>query len=334
MAVMLLIADGNNLAWAGFHALRKPMAAETPELRVRATLLGLSQSVIGLIVRAGEPPPEAGMRSAPIKPGQVTRVAVVFDEGRPLRRRAIFPGYQMGRESTASFSENEQFILEGIRLFIEAAATLPIEIIRGVNAEADDLVAALALNGHAGRLRIASSDRDFLQLVDERSSIYSPQKRLVISPHNFVEATAPRDTDGRAVPFPAERYLDYRAASGDSSDDLPGIPAVGSLTAARLLAHAPMEEYFAKPSLVITVLGRRNLKLEGALYSGEAQAVFVRNRLLMDLRQGAANYPSIEELTRRGTWDAAGFRSWCTEQRIAGLDVNAASTAFEWIASN
>ena len=66
---MLLIADGNNLAWAGFHALRKPMAAETPELKVRATLLGLTQSVIGMIVRAGEPPAEAGTHPAPPRPG-------------------------------------------------------------------------------------------------------------------------------------------------------------------------------------------------------------------------------------------------------------------------
>jgi 5'-3' exonuclease len=331
---MLLIADGNNLAWAGFHALRKPMAAETPELKIRATLLGLAQTVIGMIVRAGEPPPEAGMRPAPPRPGQVRRVAVVFDEGRPLRRRGIFPGYQMGREATASFTENEPFVLEGIRLFSEAAAVLPIEVIRGVNAEADDLIASLALNGHSGPLRIASSDRDFLQLVDERLSIYSPQKRLVIGPDNFTEATAPTDSDGRAVPFPRERYLDYRAASGDASDDLPGIPAVGTLTAARLLAHGPMDQYFAKPGLITGVLGRRNIKLEGALYSGEARTVFERNHMLMDLRLGAAHYPSLDEMTSRGTWDAAAFRAWCAEQRIAGLDVNAACEAFESIASS
>lgn len=331
---MLLIADGNNLAWAGFHALRKPMAAETPELKVRATLLGLTQSVIGMIVRAGEPPAEVGTRPAPPRPGQVKRVAVVFDEGRPLRRRGIFPGYQMGRESTASFAENEPFVLEGIRLFIEAAANLPIEVLRGVNAEADDLIASLALNGHSGPLRIASSDRDFLQLVDERLSIYSPQKRLVIGPDNFTEATAPTDSDGRAVPFPRERYLDYRAASGDASDDLPGIPAVGTLTAARLLAHAPMDQYFAKPGLITGVLGRRNIKLEGALYSGEARAVFERNHMLMDLRQGAAHYPSLDEMTTRGKWDAAAFRAWCAEQRIAGLDVNAACEALESIATS
>jgi len=331
---MLLIADGNNLAWAGFHALRKPMGAETPDLKVRAAQLGLTQSVVGLAIRAGEPPAEPGNRARGFEPGKVSRLAVVFDEGRPFRRRGIFPGYQMGRESTASFTENEPFVLEGIRLFSEAAAALPMEVIRGVNAEADDLVASLALNGHPGDVRIASSDRDFLQLVDERLSIYSPQKRIVIGVGNFVEATAPSDSDGRAVPFPRERYLDYRAASGDASDDLPGIPAVGTLTAARLLARAPMEEYFATPGLITGVLGRRNVKLEGALYSGEARAVFERNRMLMDLRQGAAQYPSLEEMTVEGSWDPPAFRRWCAEQRIAGLDLNAACDAFESIASS
>ena len=37
-APVLLIADGNNLAWAGFHALRRPMGAETPEQKTRAAL--------------------------------------------------------------------------------------------------------------------------------------------------------------------------------------------------------------------------------------------------------------------------------------------------------
>jgi len=56
--------------------------------------------------------------------------------------------------------------------------------------------------------------------------------------------------------------------------------------------------------------------------------------MLMDLRQGAAQYPSLDEMTRCGTWDASGFRSWCAQQRIAGLDLNAACDAFESIASS
>ena len=96
---MFLIADGNNLAWAGFHALRKPMGAETPEQKVRATLLGLTQSVVGLVVRGGEPPSDGPTGSRRLWAQPVTRVAIAFDEGRPLRRRTIYPEYQLGRES-------------------------------------------------------------------------------------------------------------------------------------------------------------------------------------------------------------------------------------------
>ena len=42
---MNLLIDGNNLAWAGFHALRKAMEAETEEQKTRAALLEKIQKV-------------------------------------------------------------------------------------------------------------------------------------------------------------------------------------------------------------------------------------------------------------------------------------------------
>jgi 5'-3' exonuclease len=324
---VFLIADGNNLAWAGFHALRKPMGAETPGQKIRATLLGLTQSVIGLVVRAGEPPSDGPAGTRPLWARSVTRMAIAFDEGRPLRRRTIFPGYQLGRESNPSFAENEAFVLEGIRQFIEAAACLPMEILRGVNTEADDLVAALVTQSDAPAVRIASTDRDFLQLVDERVSVYSPVKRIVIDPSNFTAATAPTDSDGRAVAFPRERYLDYRVASGDPSDDLTGIPGVGAITAARLLAAAPLDAYLDKPRLAVATLDRRNAKLETALASGAAREVVDRNRRLMDLRLGAQSFPRLGELRRFGEWNETGFRGWLAEQRVAGIEVESACAA-------
>src|SRR5690606_10052891 len=113
------------------------------------------------------------------------------------------------------------------------AERLPITILRGKNTEADDLISAAVSQSPHEQVRIASTDKDFLQLIDERVSIYSPVKRLVITTENFTEATAPRGSDEQTIAFPRERYLDYRVASGDASDNLPGIPGVGTLTAAR-----------------------------------------------------------------------------------------------------
>ena len=144
---------------------------------------------------------------------------------------------------------------------------------------------------------------------------------------------SPRGSDDKPVFFPRERYLDYRAASGDASDNLPGIPGVGTLTAAKLLAYAPLDDYFADPGLASVALGRRNQKLELALPGGEAKEAVTRNRQLMDLRLAAANFPDLTPLLSRGKWDEPGFRAWVAEQRVAGLEVDVACACMAAIAA-
>ena len=329
---MLLVVDGNNVAWAGFHSLKRAMEAETPDQLVRSALLGLTQSVLGFVLRAGEPPPEPGNPHPPRH--AVARLIVVFDEGRPLRRRSLYPPYQTGRESNPSFMEYEKYVLQVIAEFIEGARNMPLTILRGVNTEADDLVAACIFNEPPGdQVRIASTDRDFMQLVGDGLSIYSPVKRVVIDMGNFADHASPKLTDGTPVRFPRERYLDYRAASGDASDDLPGIPGVGAVTAARLVAYAPLDAYFEKPSLATDACGRRSVKVEGAFRTGEAREVVARNRQLMDLRLAAKNYPDLSGYTTDGAWDEQAFTRWLQDDlRPGNLDVAAAIRAMAKLA--
>lgn len=336
---MHLVVDGNNVAWAGFHALRRPMGADKPEQFVRAALLGLTQSVVGFAVRAGEPP-EAGASRAGGQAGlfdsetvHTTALTVAFDEGRPLRRRSVFPPYQTGRESDPNFMEYEKYVVEAIGQFSEMAQQmLQVRILRGRNTEADDLIATAVLAESDVPARICSTDRDFLQLVGEQISIYSPVKRLVISMENFSEATAPKSSDGSAVPFPRERYLDYRAASGDASDNLPGIPGVGALSAAKLVAAAPLDDYLANPHLVPRVLGRKSARIDSAFASGEAAAAVARNRQLMDLRLASQNYPDLAPYETHGTWDEAAFRGWVKSQRISALEIESSVVCLARIA--
>lgn len=328
---MLLIADGNNLAWAGFHALRRPMKATTPERKTRAALVGLTQMFLGIIARDGEPPATTA-HSSTAAATPITAATIVFDEGRPLRRRAIYPGYQLGREGDPNFIDNEVYILDAIRLFIEAAGAIPIDILRGTNTEADDLAAALALQS-PGDVRIASTDRDFLQLVDSRISIYAPVKRTVITREDFELAVAPRTTKGEPVIFPAERYLDYRALSGDASDNLPGVPGLGTIGAARLLAFQPVDAFFGRPEQVTAALGRRNKSVEAAFADGTARTIVDRNRQLMDLRLAAKDYPDLAPYRRRGSWDPLAFERWFKGERIAGVESSAISAKLERMAA-
>ena len=311
---MFLIIDGNNIAWAGYYGLERAMKPDTSERHRRVALLGLAGMALGAIARGGTPP---GVEPAPL-----SRVAICFDEGRPLHRRSIFPGYQMAREGDTKFTGNEPTILAAIAEFIEVVRTsLPFEVLRLKNTEADDLIAGLVAKNARKDKRIVSGDRDFLQLISARTSVYSPIKKVVIDEANFFEEAAPKTSAGEPVVFPRERFLDYRTLVGDPSDSLPGVPGIGPLTAAKLVAAGPLESFFGKPEAVRAATGRRSEAIERAFADGSAKEIAARNRGLMDLRAPASGWDRLEEATVRGTWDRAKFEAWVAEEKVKSVDV-------------
>lgn len=309
---MFLLIDGNNLAWAGYYGLERAMKPDDDERRLRVALLGLTSMTLGTIARGGVAP---GGTGAGARGERLTRVAVCFDEGRPLRRRAMYPAYQTGRERDPKFMANEATILAAIAEFSAIAGrALPIEIVRGVNTEADDLIAGL-VHAHADiPKRIVSTDRDFMQLIGPSLSIYAPVKKLVVTEDNFFEAISLK---GR---FPRERFLDYRALIGDPSDDLLGVPGIGDVTATKLMASHPLDAYLADPALAAAALGRRSDALIRTLGDPATHAIVQRNRTLMNLRLPAPCWDELDALTTRGPWDRAAFEAWFAEQKITAVE--------------
>jgi 5'-3' exonuclease len=201
-----------------------------------------------------------------------------------------------------------------------AARALPIEILRGVNLEADELIAGLALAQPKTAKRIVSSDRDFLQLISPTTSVYAPVSKVIIDHANFDEMAPPKTPSGARIVFPRDRYVDYRALSGDPSDTLTGVPGVGALSAAKLVAAAPVDSYFGDAASVRAALGRKSAAVEQAFADGTAREIVERNRVLMDLRQPAECWSRLDELTTRGPWDRSAFESWLDEQKLTTVD--------------
>ena len=235
-----------------------------------------------------------------------------------MRRRELFPRYQMDREDDPKFVQNEPTILRAIDEFAEGMKQAPVEVLRGPNTEADDLIAGLVKSSKVMR-RIVSTDRDFLQLIERGLSVYAPVKRLIIDESNFYEAAAPRTSSGAIVTFPRERFLDYRALIGDPSDSVPGVPGVGPLSAAKLLAEANADAFFGKPEKVRAALGRKSDGVERAFADGSAKSIVTRNRELMDLRRASPVWPRIEEMTTCGTWNRAKFEKWYDDLRVTSV---------------
>jgi DNA polymerase-1 len=215
-----------------------------------------------------------------------------------------------------------------------ASEALPVDVLRGVNTEADDLIAGVVQRETKIHKRIVSTDRDFLQLIGPKTDVYAPVKKIIIDESNFDDVAAPKTSSGKAITFPRERYLDYRALTGDPSDNLPGVSGMGPLSAAKLLRRAPLDSYFGNATAVRDALERKSLAVEQAFRDGTAQQIVERNRMLMDLRRPAPCWDVLDTLTTRGAWRCDRFEAWYRDEKITAVEESPLFARLEALAAS
>lgn len=156
------------------------------------------------------------------KPG-----GVAFAVDAPARtfRRERFEEYKAGRARAPS-----DLVRQLERLpELYAAFGFPAFCVPGF--EADDVLATLAtrLQADEQRVLIVSGDRDMLQLVNERATVWFAGARgkeaTLFDPPAIVERFG----------LGADKLPSYAALVGDASDNLEGAPGIGPKTAARLI---------------------------------------------------------------------------------------------------
>jgi len=163
-----------------------------------------------------------------IKP---TRVIVCFDgKGGSAKRRKLFPEYKANRKvrkrltrlDSFNNQEDERVSMKNqISRLTQYLSTLPLTVLAPENIEADDAMAYISQQVYPkSQFYIMSTDKDFLQLVDERVQVWSPTKKK----YYF------KDTVHEDFEIPACNYLLYRTMKGDPSDNIPGIKGVGIKT--------------------------------------------------------------------------------------------------------
>src|SRR5262245_34607649 len=179
--------------------------------------------------------------------------------------------------------------LDGIVHYLQAAGLASL-CRDGV--EADDWIAALAR--HAAEqvpVVIASSDKDFMQLVSPRIGLMNPNDKA----ERIWKADDVRMRTGIAP----SQVVDWLSLVGDSVDHIPGVPGIGPKTAAELLQQlGSVDGIYSRLSEVKSE--RLRASLQGA---GE---IVRRNQRLIRLREEQPSVP-IEELALRAP-DASRLR--------------------------
>ena len=156
-----------------------------------------------------------------------TRVIVVYDgAGGSQRRRKIHPNYKSQRKSTKRITrwdafkdvreEKDAMKIQFSRL-IEYLDFLPINVISIDRIEADETIAYIAHTLLDEDVTIMSADQDFLQLVNERITVWSPIKKKFYTPRMVIDDYG----------VPAHNFLMYKVLMGDKSDNIEGVKALG-----------------------------------------------------------------------------------------------------------
>ena len=152
-----------------------------------------------------------------LKPDQL---AVIFDSKGPTFRKEIYPEYKANR---AAMPEDLVPQIPYIKRVVQAFNLPGIEM---PGYEADDIIATLAKKFAARGMEVTvvTGDKDLMQIVDDHIQLLDTMKDKVYGPAEVAERFGG-----------ADKVVEIQALSGDSSDNIPGVPGIGEKTAKMLI---------------------------------------------------------------------------------------------------
>ncbi len=261
----LLIIDGHAFAYRAFYAIR---GLTSPTGQPTNAIYGFINMLAKL--------------EAQVLP---THSVVVWDGGLDEGRVEELDDYKAQRDPMPDDMEVQ---LDAMVDYLEAEGWASV-CDDGV--EADDRIGQLAKRAEAEgfEVAIASSDKDFLQLINDRVKMWNPADK----------SGKPMDAGAVVAKTGVQpsQIVDWLSLVGDAADNIPGVPGVGVKTAAALL-----NEFGSVDGIYERLAEVKRDKQREALAAAEADVR--RNQLLVALKLDLPGEPELDDL-RRGVQDAA-----------------------------
>ena len=201
MPAPLVLVDGSSYLYRAFHAL-PPLTTSTGQP------VGAIRGVISMLNKLAD---STGAE----------RMVVVFDASGKTFRDDMYAEYKANREKMPDELREQ---IEPLHSIIRALG-FPLLAVPGV--EADDVIGTLAKQAEAAgeEVLISTGDKDLAQLVTDQVTLVNTMSDSILTPIGVEEKFG----------VPPERMIDFLALTGDSVDNVPGIPKCGLKTAAKWL---------------------------------------------------------------------------------------------------
>ena len=203
----LLLIDGSNLIFRAYYATENNPIKTLDDIPANAiyTLIPM----INKLIEVHKP----------------THMFIALDTGKSTFRHDAYPEYKGKRGETPEKLKLQFPLVKGL---YEA---MGIRYDGSDKFEADDLIATYARKASrlGYKVDVVSGDKDLLQLVDENITVITPKlgfsKEVIYTPEEFLERFT----------FTPDKFTQYKALMGDSSDNIIGINKVGNKTATKFI---------------------------------------------------------------------------------------------------
>jgi len=211
-------------------------------------------------------------------------IVVVWDgQGGSQTRRKINKNYKEGRkplrvnwsteEMTPQDTDNNR-LWQQLRL-VEYLNQTPVIQFMEPSVEADDVISYIKSSSmfEDWQKVIVSADKDFIQLLDDKTLLYRPVQKEILNKNMVVEKFGihPRN------------FALARAIAGDPSDNLPGVPRVGLGTVAKRFSFLKNEKDYFIEDLLEKCDSKENKKLKIYKNILESQSLIRENYAIMQL---------------------------------------------------
>ena len=264
---ILYVIDGSSYIYRAYHAVRH--LSTTRGLPTNATF-GFTNMLLKLL---SDRKPE--------------HMAMAFDAKGPTFRHEIYEAYKANRPP---MPEDLAVQIPYIKEVVEGMNIPSLEL---AGYEADDIIGTLARAAEKKGFHVVmvTGDKDFKQLVTPGISIWDPMKDRTI------------DYAGLKKDFGLEpsQWVDVMGLSGDTSDNIPGVPGIGEKTAIELVkTFGSLEEIFENLDKITKKKLRENLTnfREQAMLSRQLVAINTEVPLSVEIASLSVSDPDAERLAR------------------------------------
>lgn len=265
MPAPLVLVDGSSYLYRAFHAL-PPLTTSTGQP------VGAIRGVISMLNKLAD---STGAE----------RMVVVFDASGKTFRDDMYAEYKANREKMPDELREQ---IEPLHSIIRALG-FPLLAVPGV--EADDVIGTLAKQAEAAgeEVLISTGDKDLAQLVTDQVTLVNTMSDSTLTPIGVEEKFG----------VPPERMIDFLALTGDSVDNVPGIPKCGPKTAAKWLnAYGSLDGVVESAESIGGKIGETFREHMHVLPLSKALVTIkIDCELPVGLEQLARSAPDLEQLT-------------------------------------